>query len=133
MKKVKYIWRERKRNAFGLPWSFTVYTLTEDKFLVSSGAFNKVFEEVLLYRVIDLTVKCSFLQRIFGLGTIHCCTHDKTTPEFNITNIRQPLEVKEMLSKAIEEARVRKGYTVRELMGVVDDDDNGANDGCIIN
>ncbi len=117
MANTNSIWRERKRNCFGLPWSFTVYTLTEDKLLVSSGIFNKTFEEVVLYRILDLTVKCTFWQRIFHIGTIHCCTRDKTTPEFDIKNVRNPLDVKELISTTIEDSRTRKGYTIRELMG----------------
>lgn len=121
--KIETIWRERKRNIFGLPWTFTVYSLTQDKFLVDSGVFNKTMEEVLLYRVIDLTIKRSFIQRIFGLGTIHCCTRDKSSPEFDIINIRNVVATKELISQTIEECRVKKGYTVRELMG------NNADDG----
>lgn len=121
-----HIWRERKRNIFGLPWSFTVYILTEDKLLVDSGVLYKKLEEVLLYRVIDLTVKRSLLQRIFGIGTIHCCTRDKSTPEFDIVNVRNVIAVKETISKTIEECRSKKGYTVRELMGNnVDDEEDG--------
>ena len=75
--KVEAIWRERKRNIVGLPWSFTVYYLTDEQLMIDSGIFSKTLEEILLYRIIDLTIKRSFIQRIFGLGTIHCCTRDK--------------------------------------------------------
>ena len=119
--KIECIWRERKRNIFGLPWSFTVYRLTKEKLLVDSGIFNKTMEEVWLYRFIDISIKRSFLQRIFGLGTIHCCTRDKSTPEFNLENVRNPVQVREIISKAIEDCRIQKGYTVRELMGNQDE------------
>lgn len=120
--KVEYLWKERKRNAVGLPWTFTVYGLTEEKLLIDYGVFNKTLEEVLLYRIIDLTVKRSFSQRLFGIGTIHCCTRDKSTPEFDLKNIKNPREVKELISKTIEDCRMKKGYTVRELMGNGDDE-----------
>ncbi|MBQ2755268.1 MAG: PH domain-containing protein, partial [Oscillospiraceae bacterium] len=71
-----YIWRDRKRIIFGLPWSFTVYMLEEEKLLVSSGFLNKREDEVRLYRIMDLTLKRSFGERLFGLGTIHCCSAD---------------------------------------------------------
>ena len=32
------IWKDRKRIIFGLPWSFTRYSLTEDKLLIDTGA-----------------------------------------------------------------------------------------------
>lgn len=123
--KVEAIWRERKRNIVGLPWSFTVYYLTDEKLMIDSGVFNKTLEEVLLYRIIDLTIKRSFIQRIFGLGTIHCCTRDKSTPEFDLVNVKNALAVKETIHKATEECRTKKGYTVRELMGnEIEDEDN---------
>lgn len=97
-----YKWRERKRTLFGLPLSFTVYKLTEEKLLVETGFFNINQEEVRLYRVLDVTLKRSLGQRIFGLGTIHCCSADKTTPEFDIKNIKNSEKIKEMLSDLIE-------------------------------
>jgi len=30
---MSILWQERKRNIFGLPWSFTVYSLDEEKLL----------------------------------------------------------------------------------------------------
>ena len=59
MVKVDYLWRARKRNCFGLPWTFTVYTLKEDKLCISSGMLNKKYEEIRLYRIRDFTVNCS--------------------------------------------------------------------------
>ena len=72
--KTTYVWKDRKRIIFGLPWSFTVYKLTEEKLFVETGFFSKKEEEIRLYRVMDLTLKRPFGQRIWGLGTIHCCT-----------------------------------------------------------
>lgn len=113
---MEYKWRERKRTIFGLPLSFTVYRLTEEKLLVDTGFFNINQEEVRLYRIFDVTLKRSFVQRIFGLGTIHCCSADKTTPEFDIQNIKNSEKIKEMLSDMIEIQRQKKKVTGRELM-----------------
>lgn len=126
--KTEYIWRERKRNIFGLPWSFTVYSLTKDKLMVDTGFLNRKSDEVLLYRFIDLSVKESLIQRIFGIGTIHCCTTDKSTAEFDLINVKNARAVKEQISQIIEEYRDRKGYTVRELMGNSADDVGEAHD-----
>lgn len=113
---MEYKWRERKRTILGLPLSFTVYRLTEEKLLVDTGFFNINQEEVRLYRIFDVTLKRSFVQRIFGLGTIHCCSADKTTPEFDIQNIKNSEKIKEMLSDMIEIQRQKKKVTGRELM-----------------
>ena len=87
--KTTYVWKDRKRIIFGLPWSFTVYKLTEEKMFIETGFFSKKEEEIRLYRVMDLTLKRPFGQRIWGLGTIHCCTADKSTPEFDILKVKK--------------------------------------------
>lgn len=124
MVEVDYIWQARKRNAIGLPWTFTVYTLKEDKLCISSGILNKKYEEIRLYRIRDFTVNCSLLQRIFRLGTIHICSADSTTPELDIANIRDVLKVKDLMSDQVEKARGRAGVSARELMATGFDGDD---------
>ena len=48
------IWRDRKRTIFGLPLSFTVYSLTSEKLLIDTGFLNKKQEEVMLFRIMDI-------------------------------------------------------------------------------
>ena len=122
MKISNYIWRDRKRPIFGLPLSFTVYTLLEDKLLIDTGILSTKQEEIKLYRRMDLTLKRSIFQRIFGVGSIHICSADKTTPEFEIRDIKKPFEIKEKLSSIVEEQRDKKKVTGREFL-VGDDDD----------
>ncbi len=114
--KINYIWRDRKRPIFGLPLSFTKYALTDEKIIVDSGIFNISQEEVRLYRIMDVTVKCSFVQRIFNVGTIHCCSADKSTPEFDIKDIKNPIQVKDLISEKVEEEREKKKISSREFM-----------------
>ena len=113
---TEYIWKERKRILFGLPWSFTVYKLTEEKLMIESGFLSKKEEEIRLYRIMDLTLLRPLGQRLFKLGTIHCCTADKSTPEFDIGPIPNPARVKELLSDMVEKARDAKRITAREFM-----------------
>ena len=35
------VWTDRKRIVFGLPWTFTKYSLTKEKLLIETGIFNK--------------------------------------------------------------------------------------------
>lgn len=119
-----YIWTDRKRTIFGLPWTFTVYKLTEEKLLIESGFFSKKEEEIRLYRIMDLTLLRPLGQRLFGLGTIHCCTGDKSTPEFDIQKIKDSSRVKEMLSDLVEKQRDEKRISAREFMNDGDFDDH---------
>ena len=114
------VYQERKRLLFfGLPWTFTTYKLTKDKLLIESGFLSKKEEEVRLYRIMDLTLNRPFWQRIWGLGTIHCCTADKSTPEFDVIKIKNAEYVKNLLSDMVEEKRDEKRVSAREYM---DDD-----------
>lgn len=113
---TRFVWKDRKRILFGLPWTFTTYKLTEEKLLVSKGLFSATEEEVRLYRILDLTHKRKLWQKLFGLGTIHCCSADHSTPEFDILNIKDSYRVKELLSDLVEAERDRKRVANREYM-----------------
>ena len=64
------IWRQRKRLWCRLPWTFTIYSFSKDRFFVEKGMLSKKYEELRFYRVLDISMQKSFLQRIFGLGSI---------------------------------------------------------------
>ena len=121
MKEKKVLWNDRKRIIFGLPWTFTKYKLTEEKLIIQTGFLNIKQEEIRLYRIMDITLNRTFGQRIFKLGTIHCCSADKSTPEFDIKNIKSSEAVKELLSDKVEQERQKKRVSSREYM-VTDDD-----------
>ena len=117
----EFLWKDRKRTLFGLPLSFTKYSLTEDKLIIERGIFNRIEEEIRLYRILDFTLKRSFGERIFGLGTIHCCSADKSTPEFDIARIKDSQRVKNIISDAVEKARAKNRVVSREII----DDEHG--------
>lgn len=123
---TNYIWKERKRNALGLPWTFTKYALSEDRLFITSGLLKTVEDEVRLYRIMDLSLSQTLSQKIFGIGTIQVSSADKTLRDFEIKNIKNPREVKEQLSQLVEENRDKKRVTNREFMG--DDMDTDEDD-----
>ena len=133
----KILWSDRKRIIFGLPWSFTRYRCTAEKLIIETGFFSKKEEEIRLYRILDVTLVRPLSQRIFGLGTIHCCSADKTAGDFDIKRIKNPVEVKDALSDLVEEQRMKKRVYSRESISEshgdddhddYDDDDYGAHD-----
>ena len=110
-----YIWRGRKRTIFGLPLSFTVYTLRDDKLLVKTGFIATQEEEIRLYRILDFTVRKTFWGRIFGLGMIELHTADRSTPNYLMKGIKKVDQIKEVISQMVEEERTRKNITSREF------------------
>jgi uncharacterized membrane protein YdbT with pleckstrin-like domain len=113
----KYIWSERKKLFFGAPWTFTTYAFDEDSLDIKTGLIIQRYEEIRLYRIRDFTVTRSVIQRIFGLGTIHICSADSTTPEYDIVNIRNAIEVKDKLAKQVDIAKSRVGMSTSEFVG----------------
>ena len=112
---IAYIWKDRKRR-LGLPLSFTRYAMSEDRLFVSVGFLNFKGEELLLYRVRDINTSRTLGQRIFGVGTVTVMSSDKTTPSLLLKNIKNPMEVKELLHKQVEEMKIRRRVRVGEIM-----------------
>lgn len=119
---IEYKWQDRKRIIFGLPWTFIKYRLTDEKLLIRTGLLSTNEEEVRLYRIMDVTLKRSLGEKLWGLGTIHVCSADKSTPEFDIKRIKNSEEVKNLLSDIVESERVRKRVSGREFMNTEEDD-----------
>ena len=113
---AEIIWKDRKRIFFGLPWTFTKYSLSEDRLFISTGFFSVKEDEVRLYRIMDVSLERKLWQRMCGLGTIKCCSADKTMGDFEIKNIKKSREGKEMLSNMVEDERTKKKVSSREFM-----------------
>ncbi|MDE6433127.1 MAG: PH domain-containing protein [Lachnospiraceae bacterium] len=122
---MEYLWSDKKRTLFGLPLSFTKYMLSEERLFIEQGFLNKKEDEVRLYRIMDVSLTRSFGQRLFGLGTIHCCSADKSMGDFDIVSIKNPKDVKEQLSQQIESQRDSKRVSNREYMNDSHDDLDG--------
>lgn len=111
------LWKDRKRILFlGLPWSFTRYSVSKDRFFISKGFFSVKDDEVRLYRIMDISLERSFMQRLVGVGNIKVCSGDKTMGDFEIKNIKRPKATKELLSDLVEKQRDIKRVVNRENM-----------------
>lgn len=116
------VWKERKRNFLGLPWTFTIYGFSEDRLYVKTGILNTHEDEVRLYRIMDISLKRSLWQRLIGMGTIMISSSDKSLGDFELKNIKECEKIKETLSALIEQERENKRVTSREFMGTEEDD-----------
>ncbi len=125
----QYIWKDRKRY-LGLPLSFTRYAVSDDRLFLSEGFLNIKDEEILLYRVRDLSLSRSLGQRIFGVGTIVVTSSDKSQPVLQIKNVKDPAAVKELIHNQVEEMKIRRRVRVNEISTVSDasDDDQDSDD-----
>lgn len=112
---MEYIWKDRKRY-LGMPLSFTRYAMSEDRLFLSVGFFNIKDEEVLLYRIRDINTSRTLWQRIFGVGTVTVISSDKSLPTLVLKNIKDPLQVKELLHRQVEEMKIRRRVHLGEFM-----------------
>lgn len=124
MNKEKLLWYDRKRTWCGLPWSFTKYGLSEDRFFVETGFFTTKQYDARLYRILNTSMTRSLLQKIFRMGTIHIDGTDKDLGCFDLVNVKHCEAIKEMLDDAIEKERIRNKVVVREYAGDDHDEDH---------
>lgn len=100
---------EKKRWPFlGLPLTFTTYTVSEEIITVNAGFFKRVENDCYLYKIVDVRLETSLLERIFGLGTVHCFSSDVTDPDLRLMHIKNAKEIKDYILKQSEEERMRR-------------------------
>lgn len=120
------IWKARKNNFLGLPWTFTVYGFSDDRLFVKSGILSTREDEVRLYRITDITLTRSFWQRIMGMESIQISSSDKSMGNFTLKNIKNCDKIKEQLSELIEKERDSKRVSSREFVGFDDMENDSA-------
>lgn len=123
---MKFI--ERKRWLFfGLPFTFTKYTVREDMITVQTGFFKTVENDCYMYKVQDVQHSASLVEKLFRLGTVICFTGDTTHPQLLLEHIKNSRAVKDFILEESEQARLRR-RTVNMLdigSGEIEDGDDG--------
>lgn len=101
--------KERKRWLFfGLPFTFTVYTVKEDMITIEEGLFSRRENDCYMYKVQDVELLRSFGERIFGLGTVKCYTGDTTNPELYLSHVKNSKAIKDFILEVSEKARLKR-------------------------
>ena len=108
-------WSDRSR-IFGLLITFTKYSMSDDRIFCEKGLLNMKFEEILLYRVRDISMKITLGQRIFGVGSILLQSSDKTAPVLEIKNVKNPRQVKEMIHQQVEQVKEQRRMRFGEVL-----------------
>lgn|SRR5574344_211877 len=118
-KEATVVWKDRKRWC-GLPWSFTRYSVIKvdgeyAKLINVNGFLTSKTEEINLYRVDDLSVYQSLIDKLFGVGTVTVYCKDASCSQIELRNIKNPYEVRSLINKLVIEDRRRVGLRQSEM------------------
>ena len=100
---------ERKRWLFfGLPFTFTKYTVKEDMITIDTGLLKTAQNDCYMYKVQDVELTITLLERIFKLGTIKCYTGDTTDKVLMIEHVSNAKAIKDFILEQSEKARMKR-------------------------
>ncbi len=78
------------------------------------GVFSKDINSIELFRITDMELKQSFVERILGIGTIRIASSDPKTPELVLYQIPQARKVHKYLQDQIPVATKQRGAVYYE-------------------
>jgi hypothetical protein len=111
-------YRESQRLLFfGIPWPFTNYELRDNDLTIIKVFLTVKENDCYMYKISDVEITRSLLQRIFGLSTIICFTSDVTDKTITMKNIKHGREIKDYLLHASENARLRRRTVSMQNIG----------------
>ncbi|KIR01673.1 hypothetical protein P261_00487 [Lachnospiraceae bacterium TWA4] len=99
------------------PFSFTKYEIRNERLYEQHGLIRTVYDDVQLYKIIDISVTQSLSQKIFGTGTLYLTTRANNVPEVVLENVKDPRDVKDFISDLAEEIREKKHLVGKEFYG----------------
>ena len=80
------------------------YEVTPDRIEWGRGIFDRKVDNLDMFRVIDLNMRRSIFDVIFGIGSVKLITTDKTDPEFAFEKVRHCRLLYDVIKKASLEA-----------------------------
>ncbi len=115
---------ERKRWIFfGLPFTFTKYTIEESMLTINRGFLKTVEDACYMYKIQDVKLETGLFERLFRLGTVVCFTGDVTDKKIELIHIKKSKEIKNYILEKSEEDRRR-----RRTLNTLDIGTNEGND-----
>jgi uncharacterized membrane protein YdbT with pleckstrin-like domain len=92
---------------------FILYRIENSQLTIRTGVFSRTTEKIELFRIKDITVKKTFVNRLFGLGNIHVISSDETSPSTTLVSIVRSDHLADVLNAGTRLARRENG--VREI------------------
>jgi hypothetical protein len=92
------------------------YQITNERVRIIEGMLGKVRRDIELIRIQDFDHKQNMTERMLNIGDVFIHSHDRTDPEIVLSNVTNPVEVHEILRRAVLNARKKHRLTYREEM-----------------
>lgn len=83
------------------------YELSTEQLTVQKGVLNRTVNYLELYRVKDLVLKQSFLERIFNLMQVYIITWDASEPLIIIKGIKYSEQLTDTMRSHIQQCRIQ--------------------------
>lgn len=103
------LWRGRPYLTIG-----TLYEITTQRIRIRRGILGNTIEEVELVRVKDTRVKQHLGERVLDIGDVTVISNDASMPEVVLHNVSDPVTVRELIRKAVNDEKKRRGLRYRE-------------------
>jgi len=76
------------------------YEVSSDRIEYSRGILDRRVDNIDMFRVVDLKMRRSLLDCLFGVGTVALITTDKTDPQFIFEKVRYCRDLYDIIKKA---------------------------------
>lgn len=90
------------------------YQITNERVRIIEGTLMKERRDIELIRIKDVDHSQSLTERAFSIGDIYIHSADPSDPEVVLSNVSNPVEVHEILRRAVLKARKKHKFTLRE-------------------
>lgn len=111
-----YIWQDR-RHILWFPWIFDKYGIANGKLYVEKGFLSTEESELLIYRVLDISLRRTLTNRLCGTGTIVLKTRDASDTVLELRNIKDSQRIKDFISDLVEKEKEAKRVVGKEMYG----------------
>lgn len=87
----------------------TNYTLTEEAILRKKGVFNRTTDELMLYRIQDISLEEPFFLRLVKLSNLKIYSLDASDPIFHLTSLKDGEKIRKAVRVLSEKQRTKMG------------------------
>ncbi|WP_440896406.1 PH domain-containing protein [Amphibacillus sp. Q70] len=96
--------QDNSDGVFKIPREY--YTLTNERLKVrKQGLVTKTLNDIEIFKVKDVIVKQTLIDKARGVGDIGVVSSDISDPVLKLKKVKDPYEVREQIRKAVKKAR----------------------------